>query len=98
MKIIYTDKALTSFTKILDFLVYIWNEDIEQDFISIVDKIEISLIKNPELGKITINNIREIVLHKNANLYYEYDHANAQIKFLLFKDNRQNPESYLKQL
>ena len=97
-KIIWSDKSGTSYFKILDFLILIWNEDIWQDFISLIDEMYIALIKNPQSGKITIFNIGKILLRKNAKLYDEDDYEMAQIKFLLFKDNRQNPESYLKLL
>ena len=40
--------------------------------------------------------IRKIVLHKNASLYYEYDENLKTITILLFIDNRQNPDDYLK--
>lgn len=96
MIVIWTDKALNSYFKILDFLELIWNEDVADSFIDIVTDIEKILLMNPKLGKPKKDNIREIVLHINANLYYEYDESLLKIKFLLFKDNRQNPESYLR--
>lgn len=50
------------------------------------------------MGKPAFENIREIVIHKNASLYYEVDEVNQKIILLLFKDNRENPESYQKLL
>jgi plasmid stabilization system protein ParE len=98
MKIIWSHNATKSYFDILDFLVFLWNEEVETNFITLVDEIEELLLKNNFLGKPYNNNVREIILHKNASLYYKINQEEDCIEFLLFKDNRQNPESYLKLL
>ncbi|TRX40047.1 hypothetical protein [Flavobacterium restrictum] len=98
MKIIWSHKATKSYFEILDFLIFLWNEDVESDFITLVDDIEILLLENNYLRKPYNENVREIILHKNASLYYKINMEKDCLEFLLFKDNRQNPESYLKLL
>jgi hypothetical protein len=71
MKIIWSYNATKSYFEILDFLLFIWNEKVESDFITLVDEIEELLLKNNYLGKPLNSNIREIILHKNVSLYYE---------------------------
>ncbi|CAN1545526.1 hypothetical protein MCETHM1_01938 [Flavobacteriaceae bacterium] len=95
MKIIWSHNATSSYFEILDFLLFLWNEKVESDFIILVDEIEELLLKDNYLGKPYKGNIREIILHKNASLYYEVNIEKDFLEFLLFKDNRQNPESYL---
>lgn len=98
MKIIWSYNATKSYFEILDFLFFLWNEKVESDFIILVDEIEKLLLENNYLGKPYNGTIREIILHKNASLYYEINLEKNTLEFLLFKDNRQNPESYLKLL
>lgn len=96
MKIIWSKDAINSYDKILEFLLFIWNEEVQDDFKKLVKDIKFKLLENPLLGKPFKNNIREIVIHKNVNLFYKYDEMNQTIEFRVFKDNRQNPEDYLK--
>ena len=96
MTIIWSDKSVLNYFDILDFILFLWNEKIESNFITVVAKSIIKLEKNPYLGKPYSKNIRKIILHKNASMFYEYDKENEIITILLFNDNRQNPESYLK--
>jgi len=61
----------------------------------LTENLEIVLGNNPYLGKPLENNIREITIHKNTSVFYEVNEEDKIIKILLFKENRQNPESYL---
>lgn len=96
MTIIWSDKSVTSYIYVLDFILFLWNEKIESNFIEIVDLVIAKIEVNPHLGKPHLKNIRKIVLHKNASMFYEYDSENEVITILLFNDNRQNPDKYLK--
>ena len=96
MTIIWSDKSVLTYFDILDFILFLWNEKIESNIITVVAKSIIQLEKNPYLGKPYSKNTRKIILHKNASMFYEYDKENEIITILLFNDNRQNPESYLK--
>jgi hypothetical protein len=45
MKIIWSYNATKSYFEILDFLLFLWDEKVESDFISLVDEIEELLLK-----------------------------------------------------
>lgn len=53
-------------------------------FITLVDDIEILLLENNYLGKPYNENVREIILHKNASLYYKINMEKDCLEFLLF--------------
>jgi hypothetical protein len=46
MKIVWSHNATKSYFVILAFLVFLWNEEVESDFITLVDEIEEMLLKN----------------------------------------------------
>lgn len=88
----------SSLTDVSEFLLFLWNIKILQQFIDLIEKATKQLQENPHLGIPFSKNIRKIVLHKNASMYYEYNEINKTITILLFIDNRQNPKDYLKLL
>jgi hypothetical protein len=88
----------SSFADVSEFVLFIWNIKVLQQFIDLVEKSCVQLKENPDLGIPFSKKIRKIVLHKNASMYYEYDEMNKVITILLFIDNRQNPKDYLKLL
>lgn len=88
----------SSFEEVLESILFFWNLKIFSDFIFIVENTKNQLKLNPNLGKPFLKNIRKIVLHKNASMFYEYHEVKQIITILLFIDNRQNPSDYLKLL
>ena len=88
----------SSLADVNEFVLFIWNIKVLQQFIDLIEKSSEQLKENPNLGIPFSKNIRKIVLHKNASMYYEYDDSNKVITILLFIDNRQNPKDYLKLL
>lgn len=88
----------SSLADVSEFVLFIWNIKVLQQFIDLIEKSSEQLKENPNLGIPFAKNIRKIVLHKNASMYYEYDDRNKVITILLFIDNRQNPKDYLKLL
>ena len=98
MIIIWSYQSSFTFFEILDYLYFVWNEEIENNFKEIVEKTTNQLILNPYLGKPFAGSIRKIVLHKNASMYYEFDDEKQLLTILLFIDNRQNPKDYIKLL
>ncbi|HLP64998.1 hypothetical protein [Flavobacterium sp.] len=88
----------SSLADVSEFVLFIWNIKVLQDFIDLIEKSSKQLKENPNLGIPFTKKIRKIVLHKNASMYYEYDDSNKIITILLFIDNRQNPKDYLKLL
>ncbi len=96
IRIEISDLAKITFQEVSAFIYFLWSKKVLQDFVDIVSNTKNLLLTNPYLGKPYSKNIRKIILHKNASMYYEYDEENKIITILLFNDNRQNPESYLK--
>jgi len=88
----------SSLADVSEFLLFLWNIKILQQFIDFVENATNQLQENPLLGIPFSKNIRKIVLHKNASMYYEYNESDKTITILLFIDNRQNPKDYLKLL
>jgi plasmid stabilization system protein ParE len=88
----------SSLADVSEFLLFLWNIKVLQQFIDLIEKATNQLQENPHLGIPFSKNIRKIVLHKNASMYYEYNEINKTVTILLFIDNRQNPKDYLKLL
>ena len=89
-------EAEHSFEIIFKFLIEIWNFEVATEFANLSDEAIKVISKNPHIGKPFLKNIRILVLHKNASVYYEYFENSEKIQILLYTDNRQNPESYLR--
>ncbi|MDP2159575.1 MAG: hypothetical protein Q8K02_03770 [Flavobacterium sp.] len=88
----------SSFADVSEFILFLWDNKTLNQFINLTEKSVVQLQNNPKLGKPFIKNIRKIVLHKNASMFYEFDETEQTISILLFIDNRQNPKDYLKLL
>lgn len=88
----------SSLAEVSEFILFLWNIKILQDFIDLIENATKQLRDNPHIGASFSGTIRKIVLHKNASMYYDYDEENKTITILLFIDNRQNPKDYLKLL
>jgi len=88
----------SSFNDVSEFILFIWDIKTLRNFIDLTEKSVNQLQKNPKLGTPFKKNIRKVVLHKNASMFYEYDEHTKIINILLFIDNRQNPKDYLKLL
>lgn len=98
MKIQWSNRALISYIDNLEFILLIWNEKTTLDFIELVQDTLNRLKKNPFIGKPFNKNIRQIILHKNASLFYEINEKTKTINILFKTDNRQNPKDYSKLL
>ena len=98
MTIVWSKKASNSHLDILEYLLFVWNFQIAEDFNKLIMEAEVQIQKFPYSGKPFTSTIRKIVLHKNASFYYEYDENLQKITILLFIDNRSNPKDYLKLL
>ncbi|MFN3640774.1 MAG: hypothetical protein ACK4UK_07635 [Flavobacterium sp.] len=62
-----------SFSKVSEFLLFLWDIKTLINFINLTEKSIVQLQKNPKLGKPFTKNIRKVVLHKNASMFYEFD-------------------------
>lgn len=88
----------SSLADVSEFLLFLWDINTLQNFIGLIEKSVFRLQQNPKSGIPFTKNIRKIVLHKNASMFYEFDEIKQTITILLFIDNRQNPKDYLKLL
>lgn len=87
MKIIWTNKAKTSYEKIIDNLIERWTIDIVEDFENRTNKLLDSLKTNKKLCPVSKkDNLRKCVIHKNASVVYKINKSNIII--ITFIDNR----------
>ena len=87
MNIIWSDRAKSSYEKMIDFFLEQWNADIALDFErrtnTLLDNIKINKNLCPASKK---SKLRKCVIHKNAALIYKVKkHA---IELVTFIDNR----------
>lgn len=88
-EVVWTKRADTKFTKILEYLNEVWGQKVTKSFIQrTYDFLDI-LIDFPEIGVIqdATRNIRGFTLTKHITVFYRIDNQN--IILLNFFDNRQ---------
>lgn len=88
-EVVWTKRADTKFTKILEYLNEVWGQKVTEAFIQrTYDFLDI-LIDFPEIGVIqnATRNIRGFALTKHITVFYRIDNQN--IILLNFFDNRQ---------
>ena len=88
MKIVWTQKAINSFSNILEFLELTWGEKQIQNFYLLTDEMLLQIKQNPFLFKASDKkpNVRIGFIHKNISLFYTVN--NNEIILLFFFDNR----------
>ncbi|MCX2679417.1 type II toxin-antitoxin system RelE/ParE family toxin [Galbibacter sp. EGI 63066] len=89
MKIIWSENAVKSFSKILDFLEINWGEKQIQDFYQLTSDTLEQIKNNPfQFKSSNKNDIRKGFIHKNVSLFYRVDKTSETIELLFFFDNR----------
>lgn len=73
----------SSLKEVSEFVLFLGHIDVLQKFISTIEKTAANLQKNPSMGKPFSKNIRKIILHKNASMFYEFDEEKQIIIILL---------------
>ncbi len=93
----WTQTAIKSLHETSDFILEIWNSEIQQDFIELLDFRISQLQSNPLIGlAFEDSDIRKLTVHKTVSLFYS--HNQNMIKLLLVWDNRQDPDELLEKL
>lgn len=96
MKIIWSEKAKTSFAEILDFLEQTWKQKQIQDFYLLTEKTLHQIQENPYQFKSSNKKekIRKGFIHKNVSIYYQVKEKSKEIELLFFFDNRSQPARF----
>ncbi len=93
----WTETGKRTLRETSDFLLELWNDKVNQDFI---DQLEFrigQLSRNPEMGPALDNtDFRKLVIHQTISLYYV--NRPDFIKVLVIWDNRSNPDQLLEKL
>jgi len=90
LKIVWSDKAKSSFTTTVSQIENKWSFNIASDFVKKANKIIESISNQPYLFPLThLENVRKAVITKQTTLLYKvHEH---HIEILFFWDNRQEP-------
>lgn len=98
LKIRQTKRASESFHKTVEYIEQEWSIRSAQKFVVRVDKFLKVLKKQPDIGKLELEEkgIRGFVISRHNTVFYRI--KEETIILLKFFDNRQNPNKKLKQL
>ena len=93
----WTETARKTLQETSDFILELWNTQVNEKFIDQLDYRISQLQRNPELGPTFENtNFRRLIIHKTTSLFYIND--TNYIKLLVIWDNRQDPDQLFKKL
>ena len=93
----WTETARRTLQETSDFILELWNTDVNEEFAEQLDHRITQLQNNPELAPAFENTqIRRLIIHGTVSLFY----ANTPqfIKILVIWDNRQDADKLLKKL
>jgi len=93
----WTETAIKTLRETSDFILELWNSDVNEEFIAQIDHRISQLQNNPELAPAFENTeIRRRVIHRTVSLFYV--NTPQFIKILVIWDNRQDADSLFKKL
>jgi plasmid stabilization system protein ParE len=93
----WTETARKTLQETSDFILELWDSDINEEFIEQFDYRIIQLQNNPELGSTFENTeIRRLMIHESVSLFYI--NTPQYIRLLVIWDNRQDPAKLLEKL
>ncbi|MEX2600248.1 MAG: type II toxin-antitoxin system RelE/ParE family toxin [Balneolaceae bacterium] len=93
----WTETARRTLQETSDFILTIWNTDVNKEFIKQLDYRITQLQNNPELAPAFENTqIRRLVVHRAVSLFYV--NTPQFIKILVIWDNRQDADKLLEKL
>jgi len=92
MKIVWTQKALSSYFIILDYLQAEWGAKVLQDFIIKTEHILNQILEYPKMHESSeqFRNVRKAFLTKHNLLFYKIKPRKKEIELLIFWDTRQD--------
>ncbi len=93
----WTETAKITLQETSDFILEVWNSQINENFLDQFEYRIKQLQHNPELGPIYENShYRKLIIHKTVSLFYV--NKPDFIKLLLIWDNRCDPDKLLNKL
>jgi len=96
-EVLWTETAKKTLQETSDFILELWNSNINDGFVEQLEYRINQIKNNPELGPAFQNTqIRKLVVHKTVSLFYT--NTPKYIKLLVIWDNRQNSDKLLDKL
>jgi plasmid stabilization system protein ParE len=93
----WTETAKKTLRETSDFILELWNSQINENFLDQLEYRISQIQNNPELGSSFENtHYRKLVIHKTISLYYV--NKPDYIKLLVIWDNRSDPDQLLEKL
>jgi len=93
----WTETAIKALRETSDFILELWNSDVNDEFIAQIDHRISQLQNNPELAPAFENTeIRRLIIHRTVSLFYV--NTPQFIKILVIWDNRQDADMLLEKL
>jgi len=94
-KVVWTLTARKSLLQTSQFITELWNEQVTDDFMNLLDQRIMQVQKNPKLAPPFKNSeFRQLLIHPSVSLFYRnYPHY---LKLLIVWDNRQDPAELLR--
>lgn len=93
----WTETARRTLQETSDFILELWNTDVNEEFVEQLDYRITQLQNNPELAPAFENTqIRRLIIHRTVSLFYV--NTPQFIKILVIWDNRQDADRLLEKL
>jgi plasmid stabilization system protein ParE len=93
----WTETAKQTLSETSDFILNLWNDQVNDNFLDQLEYRIEQLQHNPELGALfEKTNFRKLVVHKTVSLFYV--NKRDFIKLLVIWDNRSDPDQLLEKL
>jgi plasmid stabilization system protein ParE len=93
----WTETARRTLQETSDFILELWNTDVNKEFVEQLDYRIGQLQNNPKLAPAFDNtHIRRLIIHKTVSLFYV--NTPQFIKILVIWDNRQDADKLLEKL
>jgi len=91
-KIRWTEEAIETFDKIIEYLENRWTDREIVKFVNKTNQILTQISEHPEMCKSSFKmKIRMGIITKQTSIFYQIDIQNKTIVILSFWDNRQDP-------
>ncbi|MEO1256447.1 MAG: type II toxin-antitoxin system RelE/ParE family toxin [Bacteroidota bacterium] len=93
----WTETAKQTLNETSEFILDLWNEQVNENFLDQLEYRIGQLQRNPELGPaFEKTNFRKLIIHKTVSLFYV--NKRDFIKLLVIWDNRSDPDQLLEKL
>ncbi len=92
MKVIWTQRALTSYFKVADYLKEEWGEKVLNSFEVKVHNVIEQIEEMPNMFEVSkkFKNVRKGFITEHNTLYYRVKPGEKEIELLIFWDNRRD--------